>query len=220
MIDWPPCLRCVKVALYRTEFAAKMAAAPRLDQRHRDVSFTLEDTAIDARQAQVRSDVLSVECLQGIVPDVVNNVFPLPLGFANDDCISVHRGFFRAQRGMESAQHDLDAPLTVFRCDLVSAPCRVGFDADCDDVGRFVKRNGFQPVVIKAYVHVVGCQSRNSGRRQRFHLPAAYVFLVACPASDTRVNERQAQAFLRAAHRISCRRNGADSGCTICQSQV
>jgi hypothetical protein len=85
----------------------------------------------------------------------------LPLGFANDDGVSVHRGFLRAQRGMKSTEHDLDASLPVFGCDLISAPRRVGLDTDRNKVGRLIKGDDFQPVVVKTHVDVIGCQACN-----------------------------------------------------------
>ena len=122
---------------------------------------------------------------------VVNHARPKLFGFAADNGFSMSRDFIRAVRGMKPAHDDRHAAFAKFGCDLIGAFCRVGLDADSDEVGRLVERNRFHPVIVKTDFNVARRQSGESSGRQRLHLPGADVFLSRL-STNAGMDDRQA----------------------------
>ena len=81
---------------------------------------------------------------------------------------------------MESAHDHWYVAFAKFRCNLISTFCRIGFDADGDEVGWLVERDLLHAVVVKPHLDILGRQSGERGGGQR--LPFAtceYIFVPA-----------------------------------------
>ena len=95
---------------------------------------------------------------------------------------------------MEAAHDDRHAAPAVLAGDLVGALRGVRLDADRDEIGGLVVRDGLHPIVVEAHLDVGRREAGDRRRRQRLHLPGADVTL-SRPAPDARMDERQSHGI-------------------------
>ena len=62
--------------------------------------------------------------------------------------------FIRNERGVHSAHHHRHTARPVLARDLIGASGRVGLDADGNQIGRLVERDGLESVVVEADLDV------------------------------------------------------------------
>ena len=130
------------------------------------------------------------------MPQVVDDLRPHALGFADYDCIGVARHFVGNERGVEAAHHHRYAARAVLTGDLVRARRGVRLDRNGHGVGRLIERNGLHSIVVEGEVDVGRREGGEVGHRERLHLPGADVALAGA-MSDGGMDEGEFHAALR-----------------------
>ena len=89
------------------------------------------------------------------VPGIINDPRPKHLGFPADDGFGVSRDFLWAERGVKSPHDHRHFAFAKFCGDLIRAFGGVSFHADRNEVGRFIERDHFHPVVVKTNFNIL-----------------------------------------------------------------
>ncbi len=128
-----------------------------------------------------------------VVDEFREDGFSLP----DHNRFTVLSDFLRTQRGVESANHNGDAPKTIFASNLIRPFGRVGFHADGHQIRGLVVRDFFKPIIIEPFFNICRRQRGNHRGRNGFHLPRANVALHTDETPHAGMNDRQPKRLCR-----------------------
>jgi hypothetical protein len=113
----------------------------------------------------------------------------MKLGIAQVHRVGVLQALVRRQRRVHAAHDDRHPPGTILGGDLIGSPRGIDLDADGNEVGRLVERDGFDPVVVQHALDIRWCQAREYCEREWLHAPFVDV-LAAFHAAQVGHDER------------------------------
>ena len=83
---------------------------------------------------------------------VVDDLGPHRLSLADDDRVREASSLVRHQCRMETAKNHWNATLAIVIGNLISPSGGIGLDWYSNGIGRLVKWNGFQPIIVETQI--------------------------------------------------------------------
>ena len=137
LVGWPLGAALTVEGVDRAELACEAATAADLDEVHRRILLAVEDAAIKVRAVMaVGREPIRISLLERTFPRILDNSFPLSVGVAYDETISILGRLLGKQSHVRAAHHDRNSAPAIILGYLVGAPRGEAFDRNGDEIGR------------------------------------------------------------------------------------